>query len=312
MAGPYTHLTIAHGAMLDGRLSPDLIDRLQTWASFTYLGALSPDMPYATLDSEITDTYHQRHTGRFLAACIRELRRLRAEEDSNAEALDAIEAWVYGYASHLVVDTFLHPLNEITVGAGSGELDPLRHRECEMTQDTLLVAEMHEEGTEISSGAYSYTLRMALDAEFFDDVAEFWERIHDDVYGEIAPDTGPRLWAPSFVELMELLEEGQAVQHFTRHIHSDAGGHVRFSDSDTLRNERPDLVTDYFEHVTLPDGSIAHFAYSIFPKAVDAVLGLWDILEAVIEDENEAMDVEFASWNLDSGTDIPGGQLVFW
>ncbi len=312
MAGPYTHLTIAHGAMLDERLPESLSSLLQIKASHVYIGALAPDMPYAALDKEWSDTYHRRDTGRFLEACMNGLRTRRASGEYPQQSLDAMEAWIYGYASHLVVDTFLHPVNEATVGIRSGELDPVRHRECEMTQDTLLVSDVHVKGVEICSGAYAHTLRMALDSDELSDVAELWESAHDEIYGDLEPDSGPRLWMPAFVEIMEMIESGQAVQHFTRHIHNDAGGHVRYSSSDSLRSDRPDLVADYYDHVHLPDGRSGPFLTGVFPLVIDAVVGLWDLMEGVLSSSDDEFEVRFDSWDLDRGVEVSSDELVFW
>jgi hypothetical protein len=312
MAGPYTHLTIAHGAMLDAQLPAELADFLQVKASYVYVGALSPDMPYASLDTDYTDMYHRRDTGRVLQTGLELLRRRKSNGDYSRNALDAMEAWLYGYASHLVIDTFLHPINEATVAIGGRQMDPLRHRECEMAQDILLVADVHSDNVEICTGAYSYTLRMALDSDEINEVAEFWESIHDNVYGDLAPDTGPRLWIPSFVEIIELVEKGQAVQHFTRHINNDMGENVQYVTADILRSDRPDLVADYYEHVHLPDGGIAHFMNDIFPAAIDAVLGLWDLMDGVLRSEDDELEVRFDSWDLDRGVEVSSDALVFW
>jgi hypothetical protein len=312
MAGPYTHLTIAHGAMLDAQLSPELAELLQVKASYVYVGALSPDMPYASLDTQYSDMYHRRDTGRVLQAGLELLRRHRLSADYSTSALHAMEAWLYGYASHLVIDTFLHPVNQATVAVGGREMDPLRHRECEMAQDILLVSDVHADDVEICTGAYSYTLRMALDSDEISDVAEFWESIHDTVYGDLAPDTGPRLWIPSFIEIIELIEKGQAVQHLTRHINNDLGQNVQYVAADALRSDRPDLVADYYEHVHLPDGASAHFLNDVFPAAVDAVLGLWDLMEGVLNAQDDELEVRFDSWDLDRGVELSSDEMVFW
>ncbi len=311
MAGPYTHITIAHGAMLDDRLSDRLSQTLSRKAGHVYIGALAPDSPFAAMDAAWTDTYHRRDTGRFLQSCLSELKKRRVGEEYPTDALESIEAWIFGYASHLVIDTFLHPVNASTIGMTKGGLDTVRHRECEMTQDTMLVSEIHVSGTEIPTGAYGVTLREALDSPEFDDMIEFWEALQDQVYGDTAPETGPRLWIESFVELIELLESGHAVQHFTRHIHSDAGGHVRYVNADTLRNDRPDLVADFYEHVHLPDGSIVNFRTGVFPKAINAVVGLWDLMDDMLSVDEE-VEISFNSWDLDLGIDVNSGETVFW
>ena len=311
MAGPYTHITIAHAAILDSRLTEDLTDLLRRKANFLYVGALTPDTPFAAMDVEWTNSYHRRDTGRFLGTCVSEYKLRREGGEFSVDALESMQAWIYGYASHLVVDTFLHPVNACTIGEANGGLDVVRHRECEMTQDTLLVAEVHVRGTEVQTGAYAHTLREALDAPEFDDFIEYWEAVQDHVYGGTAQETGPRLWIESFVELMELLESGHAVQHFTRHIHTDAGGHVHYSTADELRNDRPDLVADFYEHVHLPDGTIAHFRTGVMPLALDAVIGLWELLEDMLSTDGE-FDVSFNSWDLDLGIDAESGEAVFW
>lgn len=142
MPGTFVHLLLARGAANDlGRLdaragvSRGVKRALALHGGYVLLGSVSPDLPYLDFgDGDAAGWANAMHYGGTLDYVRRGLAQLRRErEASRGEADPRALAWLFGYVSHVVADTIVHP--EVARLVGDYADNAVEHRRCELHQD---------------------------------------------------------------------------------------------------------------------------------------------------------------------------------
>ena len=135
MAGPFAHMLVCQSAGEPGYIPPDLLQLLDKHQCFMLLGAEAPDLP-AIWDNVDTDGWSERfHSGpRTNSVVIAAFNDLRSQS-----VADGRLAWLFGYVGHIIVDVVVHPVVHLAMQKRSGTTV---HRECEMTEDSLLFKQL--------------------------------------------------------------------------------------------------------------------------------------------------------------------------
>lgn len=308
MPGAYAHITLVNFAREPDRLEAaalgdSAIAAILGYFKYCELGAVSPDYPYLSLDSDQhawADHMHYEHVGETLCAGARAVLSLSGDQRDKAFA------WLLGYAAHIVTDMTIHPVVELKVGPYAE--NKTAHRVCEMHQDAYIfrrldlgdigLAEHLAQGIGECCGPDS---RGLLDPAISALWAEMLKTAHPQAFAGLAPDFGS--WHRGF-DLMvnRIAEEGNHLLPLARHVA------VKFG----LTYPAPDDVDgQYLEGLRTPTGLASYD--EIFAAALDNVLAAWKELADMVYGERPDFVVRLASqeWNLDTGRN-GGGSYVYW
>jgi len=312
MAGIFTHWMIVESALLqlDRLPASRHLATLAARGGFVALGSIGPDYPYLAEAAAAlpparswADRMHRERSGEFM---VRGLRNLGALGGSDHElAL----AWLFGFATHLVADTIVHPVVNATVG-GLAQFRGKEHHHCEMVQDCYLYRAVS--GLEIPDGRYLEPLRSCSHPDDPDRLhpalAAFWTRALRDLYPEAKAcfqDIDPDGWHGHVVRRARALADPAA---------ADRAG----ADGDELRLARrrsselsDEEVARFIREVKLPGGGTGNFQRDVFDKVVAQVIAVWGRLLADVEEGNpEGCRAYLRNWDLDRGVDADAA--YFW
>jgi len=104
---------------------------------YFYFGANGPDLPYfrrKSGKSEWADMFHYNKQGEFLLELVLIIKNLPKNEASRERAL----AYALGHATHIAVDSMVHPYVNCFAGAYPEQFISEMHRTCECHQDSYL------------------------------------------------------------------------------------------------------------------------------------------------------------------------------
>ncbi len=144
MPGPFTHIAICQSGMSqqDEPLGEELTQLLEGYCQFVFWGAVSPDLPYLSIDLDgraWCDALHDpnnRSQTKTNSLVISGFEALRHTWPHRTPADEIKYAWLMGYVSHMVADATIHPIVQAIVGPYEG--NETAHRICEMTMDSLI------------------------------------------------------------------------------------------------------------------------------------------------------------------------------
>jgi hypothetical protein len=273
------------------------------------LGAVSPDLPYLTLDllqlppgldvraKQWADKMHYERTGDVLASGLRSLR------DLNGLAWEKGVAWLFGYAAHVVTDLTIHPVVELKVGPyHTNQQD---HRRCEMYQDAHVFYRLNLGNIGDSEHLDSGIKACIDDSGSLDgDIQDLWKQILAEVYPNSYQSNEPQPsdWHAGFVGLLDTVEEGTRLFAWARHV----GAHTGIS-----YTTPEDIDVRFIENLAVPGGTQMHYD-DLFDFAIDNVLIFWAQLAEGLSQSNAPIYAQLGHWNLDTGKDCKTDQYVFW
>ena len=178
MAGCYTHLTVV-SKIIDKRVLKNigfnggLSKMLREWSNYALLGAVSPDLPYLGLGKKWADKFHYVKTAQIVREGLAELCGKSLDVDQTQKQI----AWLFGYATHLVTDLYIHPVIEMKVGPYAE--NATEHRTCEMNQDVwILKKEMFNDvgRCEIFDNTIKTCTEKGAEGYFVDKaISKFWK-----------------------------------------------------------------------------------------------------------------------------------------
>lgn len=325
MPGTFTHFMIAEKAIDRLKQEPTglpLGELLERRKCFVLQGSISPDYPFIAerLPKPLGaggvwgNRMHSENTGAVVDAGLKILRQ------REGEARDTCQAWMFGYASHLIADTVVHPVVNLAVG-GVAQFTETLHGECEIAQDTWVFRDV--KGKEIPEGRDEYLQHLKACSDPKDDdclnahIHRFWRQslmaahpipgdLEDDPdleYGSIAP----HAWHRALQPLFKIASKPGAA---LRYIGSIARLRHRLYDRwDKLPEEHR---SRYVESLRVPNGTGGETAAStfafVFEKAVSEVVTEWMKMAATVSAvlANPKADPEpFPNWDLDTGLVMP-------
>lgn len=308
MAGAFTHIAIVNSATRHPLIAdPSLKKLLNRHAEFLWLGAVSPDLPYLSVQAGApnwADRMHYEVTNGIAIGGHKELRRVWPSHGTEEE-IQLI--WLLGFVSHLVADATIHPIVQAIVGDYAAH--KTEHRLCEMTQDSFVYNAMNN-GNEIRYAELSSVIRFCRQSAYFDDVMEFWKRQAQIVYpsgGE--PD--PQSWFTTYAAAVDTAEGGSGVVALFRHL--GIGESLLYRTTQEILAEYPLDFQKYYASVRLPNGLPGSFLKHGFDYALGNIIAVWNRLYAGLTSGVQISAV-VKNWNLDTGQDMgaSGTPVTYW
>lgn len=308
MAGAFTHIAIVNSATRHSAITdPTLKKLLNRHAEFLWLGAVSPDLPYLSLQSGASgwaDRMHYEKTNGIVVSGHKELKRVWSSPGTE-EKIQLV--WLLGFVAHLVADATIHPVVQAIVGDYANH--KAEHRTCEMTQDSLVFNAMNN-GNEIRYAELSSVIRFCRQSPYFDDLMEFWKRQAQVVYpsgGE--PD--PKRWFSAYAAAVDTAEGGSRVVALFRHL--GVGGTFLYRTTREILDDYPLDFQKYYASVRLPNGLPGSFLKNGFDYALANVIEAWNRLYAGLSSGGQVALI-IKDWNLDTGEDMgaSGNPVTYW
>ena len=283
-------------------------------------GAAAPDYPYLTdiLTTSIlpiSHTWANRMHYEETLQLVKEGVKSLAGMDKQSESFAIRLAWFCGFVSHVIADSYVHPVVNSIVG-GIYLFTHNEHGKCELVQDVYIFNNIT--GNDIVTanprdGSFGY---LKILEECSDPADEDKNRIHPEIRN---------FW-------IELLKKAhpQASEHFKKIIPdrwhynykskinfiADPGAIFRHVIGMTGRDymkasEIPaEDYKKYISEIALPNGKTSTYD-SVFKKTVDLIATIWLQLFYSIESANpENVSTFINNWNLDTGVDE--NQIVLW
>ena len=317
MAGGYTHLTLVRSAVRRAQNEiPELLDTLDFWGRYIYLGGVSPDYPYLGLDADWADLMHKGKTDHMIATAMPALHKKRI--DGTMPDWQQQFAWLLGFVSHIIADVTVHPIVNIRVGKYEENKD--HHRICEMNQDVWIYKKITTIDLHTSDNMKGEIRSCGTSLDLNDGVEDLWSDCLHATYGQRPNSRQIDKWHASFVKLVDLAEVGKDIPVFGRHIVS--GGYA-YPDGDKLDAsyfnglDTPvsDAVDNDVDQQPKDRGDPKPFN-EIFDKALDHILEAWTVLADDMFADEHGVGVRhktvFGDWSLDTGIDNSTGKLRLW
>jgi len=311
MAGPFTHFLIVDSAKRRRTVIGSLLYRLlNKHSEFLYLGAVSPDLPYLSFKTGAVnwaDLMHYENTNGIVLYGYDEIRK-NWSADRMSETGERILAWLFGYASHLIVDATIHPIVEAIVGLYKD--NSTEHRICEMTQDSLVYYQ--RKNAEIRYTEFSSIIKYCGESEHdFETLVDFWQKQTVKTYPAAAEDPTPALWFKTYSAAIDAAEGGSRVVALFRH--AGVGEDFIYKTQEEIVKQHFRDQEKYYTTVKLPGGGTGSFSTAGVNRAVENVANAWRQLYEGFE-SGVAIERVVRNWNLDTGAEIGGtdGIKTYW
>jgi len=286
---------------------------------FVVMGATGPDYPYLTdvikygalkIGHNWANRMHYENTGMFIREGINRLSKINKKSDQFKNCL----AWFMGYVSHIVADSYLHPVVNSTVH-GTYLFTQTEHGRCELVQDIYIFN--RKTGTDICKAAardgktFGY-LNILDDCSDRQDLNKMHPHIHafwseilkiahpnaSDYFSDIDPDA----WHKNYKERVDFAADGRSI---FRHVLDIANAPRYVPWSEIADNER----FKYIDNVETPSGTQQSYD-NLFAKTAGRITATWDSLFPFIADGNIPPITLIKDWNLDTGVDE--SRIDFW
>lgn len=303
MSGGYTHVTLVQLAIEEALhhrgdlLHPEARQALGMWKKFCIVGAVSPDYPYLDVlhgtSAQWADAMHKGQTAAMMRAFVADV---RGTTDANIRK--KCLAWLFGFASHVVVDGTIHPVVNLKVGPY--EENKTEHRRCEMSEDVYAQRRLNLGPVECNR-QISANILDSSDVEHPDqmdpDIARLWESALSAAYPQLGvPDV--HAWHAAMRKMMQIAESGDALIPFARHVAANHG---------LVYPAAPEPT--YIDSLQVPGNQAMDFE-TIFHRALNNVVAMWGWLALALQQQPSPLD-GLASMSLDTGLDA-NGRMTYW
>ncbi len=288
--------------------------------SFVIMGAAAPDYPYLTdiLTTSILQVSHtwanrMHYEGTLLF--VKEAAKNLASMDKNGQSFAIRLAWCCGFVSHIVADSYVHPVVN-SIARGIYLFTHSEHARCELIQDVYIFNA--KTGNDIvmanprdSSTGYLNILEECSDPADKDknrihpEIRNFWTELlriahphATDYFADIKPDR----WHYNYKSKVDFVADPGAI---FRHIIGLLGReYIKASDIS------PEDKKKYITEIVLPSGEISTYD-AVFEKAVDFIVDVWlQLFENIGNGTPDNVSRFINDWNLDTGVDE--SQIVLW
>jgi hypothetical protein len=308
MAGTFTHFVVCNKARSKRSvIGSELWRLLSDNYCFMFLGSVSPDLPYLSFQEGKTNWADVMHYERTNSVLIIGCEELRQNWENRQKADEAKLAWLLGYTSHLVIDATVHPVVKKIVGDYESHKE--EHRACEMTQDSILFKKWMMQ--DIKYSEFSEILKYCREADEYDDVMEFWEKLLTKTYSDKGEEPDPKMWVKTYAKAIDFAEGDSGAAAIFRHA-----GTIKklvYKTSKEISKNQPDEFRKYFTNVLIPTGGEGNFEKDAAERAVQNVIDAWKRIEESLT--TSILIAEYIkNWNLDTGEDqdAPSRQTTYW
>lgn len=279
--------------------------------NFVVMGATGPDYPYLTdvikygvlhIGHNWSNRMHYENVTRFIETGVKKL----SQMDKTSDRFQTCLAWFAGYVSHVVVDSFLHPVINCIVN-GIYIFTHVEHCHCELIQDAYIFKKTT--GTDIISAAprdgttFGY-LNILDDCDdpqhpnkIHPHIEAFWSDLLQVAHPEASTyfkDINPDEWHKNYKSRINFVSDARSI---FRHVLDIAKAPEYIAESAITLADRE----KYIKKVPLPDNSTATYD-AVFNRAVDLVVSKWKILFPLIQNGKD-FPLPVDDWDLDTGVD---------
>ena len=287
---------------------PQLV--LNQYPQWLQAGTVGPDYPYLhhMLTSQDkskswANLFHYVKSSDVVRAGVKILRSRYPSAKDDKEFRKAL-AWLYGYASHVVLDASIHPVVRAIVG--EYEQHKTEHRACEMFMDSFIFNDYF--GIELDNSDWVSYLKALTDSNtggLDPSVASLWHAMLKEVHPSDYSNNPPQIdgWQKAYEEKLSLAEHNAI---FFRHAAAEEGVFYELSTKIV-----PEDMTKYIEKALLPKPNkfsqeTMHYR-DIFQFGADNLARFWTDVTAAIEGTGDPELPGLLNWNLDKGTIDPKG-----
>jgi hypothetical protein len=288
--------------------------------NFVIMGAAGPDYPYLTdiLTTSILQVSHtwanRMHYENTLLFVKEGVKRLGAM-DKIGEPFSIRLAWFCGFVSHVVADSYVHPVVNSTVG-GPYIFTHEEHGKCELIQDVYIFEKRTGEDIVSSNprgGNLGY-LRILEECSDPDDedknrvhpaIRDFWRELLEAAHphaNEYFEDIAPDRWHYNYKGRVNFVVDPAAI---FRHV-VGLTGRAYIRDSEILNQEREKYITK----IRLPNREISDYD-TVFNEAVNLIVDIWlQLFQDIESGSPDEVAKYIKDWNLDTGVDE--SQIDLW
>jgi hypothetical protein len=298
----------------------DYVKKIGEKNNFVMMGAAAPDYPYL---SEIlttvvlpirhtwADRMHYENTLSFIEEGVKSLSKI----DRNSEAFSIRLSWFLGFVSHVLADSYIHPVVNSVV-RGCYRFTSEFHGKCELVQDIYIFQQLT--GEEIIDAAprtgnlgYLRILDECSDpaddegSRIHPEIRTFWKEllvIAHPFASEYFSGIDPDVWHHNYKAGVNFVVDQRAI---FRHVAGLTGRqYKRWSEISTEDKAK------YIEKVLLPTGKTSNYG-QVFKDTVKMIADIWFRLVGSIDTGNVKEVAEYIKdWDLDNGVDI--SQVELW
>jgi hypothetical protein len=315
MPATFTHCLIARKVIDLVKKKHPYSGKIASYNQFAMMGAAGPDYPYLTDlvgtmlgGHNWSNRMHYENTSLLVQEGADRLSKM----DKNDKDFAICLAWLCGYVSHVIADSFLHPVVNSVVG-GIYIFTHNEHRNCEMIWDIYIFKK--ETGDEIryanprNGFGYLNILRDCSDPNdanrLYPAVSQLWagllKKVHPnakDYFNTINPDK----WHENYINRVDFSANPNPI---FRHVWG-IKDFVYKTTSEILGKENK----RYVERVKLPDERVVHID-AAFDEALKKVAAAWMSLFKNIESSTPDNIAQYLKdWNLDTG--VNEDKIYFW
>jgi hypothetical protein len=307
MPGAFAHMIAAEeaGRKIEERglnLPTLAVNRFPQWLQ---AGAVGPDYPYLhhllsshDKSDSWADLLHYTRTGDVIRAGVGRLRQDFLTVGGQSSFLRAL-AWLYGYASHVVLDASIHPVVRAIVG--EYEQNKTEHRACEMYMDSWIYKQTYD--VELINTEWADYLRALNDpasGEMDSEVTNLWQSMLEQVYPEEVRSNPPliKAWHKAYIDKIDAVDLNVG---FFRHAAAQSGI-VYIASSDIQTRERRKYIDSPKIPVPNKFGQQTMNYAKVFAMGVENVVRYWVEITHAIEGPGDPLLATLPNWNLDKGT----------
>ncbi len=307
MPGAFAHMIAAEqaGQKIEGQAFELPMQAVNCYPQWLQAGAVGPDYPYLhhlLTSHDQSDSWanllHHTRTGDVVRAGVGRLRQEFPANNEQGVFLRSL-AWLYGYASHVILDASIHPVVRAIVG--EYEQHKTEHRACEMYMDSWIYKKTY--GVELINTEWIDCLRALNDptsGQMDSAVTDLWDSMLEEVYPQQVRTNPPQIaaWHHAYVDKLDLADLNVG---FFRHV-AAKNGIVYVASSDIQPGDRRKYIEaaktpmpNRFEQATM--------SYEqIFALGVENIFRYWEQITRAIEGQGDPVLASLPNWNLDNGT----------
>lgn len=312
MPAAFAHMIAANQAKFRLEKNNKLIKKaLNMSPQWLQAGTVGPDYPYlhhALTSHDASDSWadllHYKKTGDVVRAGVEIMRERYAIEKSKKDFLRAL-AWLFGYASHVIMDASVHPVVRAIVG--EYDANKTEHRVCEMYMDSYIFKEIKQ--IELTNSEWADYLRHISDPRtkgMDSSVSSLWHEMLKTTYPQEYAANRPDIdgWQKEYVKKLDMADTKLILFR-----HAAAEGGLLYIESTEIP---PDAMKKYIETAKTPVpnkfGTLTIHFKQVFDFGVKNVMSFWTEMADIIEGTGDPLFAQLPNWNLDKGTIDPTGE----
>jgi len=316
MSASYAHILLTREINTPASLSSlhmTIQEAIAFNSPFVELGAISPDLPALSRENKVqecwTNFMHAAYTKKLVESGVNHIiQSLNIGEDKST--LYKKIAWFFGYVSHIVTDTTIHPIVN-SINNADYQKDPEKHVECEMHQDSHIFYNITKLPPEKRASFFSNGVGECINKRslFYSrrldrDIAIIWDKMLNETFPDHYKTAPPEFdnWYKRFTISLSKVAEFASQFACCRNNVEIAKGKT-FPTLEEISN-------NYISNIVTPTSKVMNY-FELFDIAKINTLEIWKNISDAIFIDNSLIGSIIGNWDLMSGN-LPDGKSVFW